>query len=51
MKCDNCKVQTRVNGSKEPACCKWFMDNIVIGDKSVEDCDAYERRLLDDTES
>lgn len=42
MKCDNCKVKMRANESNEPACCKWFMDNVVIGGKSVEDCDVYE---------
>ena len=42
MKCEKCKVQMRVNESDEPACCKWFMDNVVIGGKSVEDCDVYE---------
>lgn len=42
MKCEKCKVQMRVNESDEPACCKWFMDNVVIGGKSVEACDVYE---------
>ena len=43
MKCDSCKVMEEINKSEEPACCRWFMDNVVCGDKSVDDCNSYER--------
>lgn len=43
--CDNCKVMKEVAKSKEPACCKWYMDNVVCGDKSVDDCENYEEYL------
>lgn len=43
MKCDTCAVQRRVNESKEPACCGWFLENVVCGDKEVRDCTAYEK--------
>ena len=42
MKCKTCEVMKRIEASNEPACCVWFMDNVVCGDKSVEDCEVYE---------
>ena len=42
MKCDTCKVQKYITESKEPACCIWLLDNVVCGDKSVDDCPEYE---------
>ena len=42
MKCETCEVMKRVKASNEPACCVWYIDNVVCGDKSVEDCDACE---------
>lgn len=41
-KCDTCKVQMEINDSDVPACCKWPMDNVVIGGKNLDDCDMYE---------
>ena len=40
--CENCKINRRVSNSKEPACCKWYLENIVIKGKSVKDCPDYE---------
>ena len=42
MKCETCEMMKRIEDSNEPACCIWYMDNVVCGDKSVEDCTAYE---------
>ena len=42
MKCGTCKVMEELNKSEEPACCSWFMGNVVCGNKSVDDCDVYE---------
>ena len=42
MKCKTCEVMKRIEASNEPACCVWYMKNVVCGDKSVEDCTAYE---------
>ena len=42
MKCETCEVMKRIEASKEPACCVWLMENVVCGNKSVEECDAYE---------
>ena len=42
MKCDTCQVQKRVMESEEPACCAWLLDNVVCGDKSVDECPEYE---------
>ena len=41
-KCDTCKIQMDINNSDVPACCKWLMDNVVIGNKSIDDCTEYE---------
>lgn len=42
MKCETCEMMKRIEASNEPACCIWYMDNVVCGDKSVEDCTAYQ---------
>ena len=42
MKCETCKVYEEVCKSEVPACCKWFLDNVVIGVDSVENCTDYE---------
>ena len=41
-KCMSCKVYHEILKSDVPACCKWFMDNIVIGDCVIEECTEYE---------
>lgn len=40
-KCDTCKVQADIQKSKEPACCKWFIDNVICGNKSTKSCPEY----------
>ena len=42
MKCNTCKVNKLVMESDEPACCAWLLDNVVCGDKSVDDYPVYE---------
>lgn len=42
MKCKTCSVMKRIEESNEPSCCVWLMDNVICGNKSVEDCEAYE---------
>ena len=42
MKCETCEIMKCIEASNELACCIWYMDNVVCGDKSVEDCTAYE---------
>ena len=46
-KCDTCAVMASVreNNAKQhvhPACCRWLMDNVICGDKTVDDCTEYE---------
>ena len=41
-KCDTCKIRKEIEKSTEPACCKWYMDNVVFGDKNVSDCEIYQ---------
>lgn len=52
-KCDTCRTFHDVNSSAEPACCKWFMDNVVILGKPVDDCTEYVpmQEKPDDTEA
>ena len=41
-KCNTCKVGKEIKKSTEPACCIWYMDNVVLGDKNVNDCEIYQ---------
>lgn len=41
-KCDSCKIRKEIEKSTEPACCIWYMDNVVLGDKSIDDCEIYQ---------
>lgn len=38
-KCDTCIIDAKAR--KENGCCIWYMDNVVCGDKSVNDCSEY----------
>ena len=41
-KCDTCKIRKEIEKSAEPACCIWYMDNVVLGNKNVNDCEIYQ---------
>lgn len=43
MKCDTCEIRVQMEKSKEPACCVWYMDNVVCGNASVNDCPDYKK--------
>ena len=38
-RCKKCKTYNRT--LNKSACCKWYMDNVVCGNKSVKDCTEY----------
>jgi hypothetical protein len=38
MKCDNCIFDKE---APEGACCAWYIDNVVCGDKTTKDCTEY----------
>ena len=38
MKCDDCFVNVQAQKSKEPACCAWYLDHVIIGGEDVEKC-------------
>lgn len=38
MKCNTCKIDKEMPIG---ACCVWYMDNVVCGDKTTEDCTEY----------
>ena len=40
-KCKTCLIYKKMEESDEPCCCIWFIDNVVLGDKSVDDCKEY----------
>ena len=40
-KCMKCPVYQKMLESNEPACCAWYIDNIVFGVKTVDDCPNY----------
>lgn len=40
-KCDTCKIKKEMENSKEPACCVWYLDNVVLDNKSINDCKDY----------
>lgn len=47
-KCDTCRIKKEIEKSTEPACCIWYMDNVVLGDKTSDDCPKYEKRFTGD---
>ena len=39
-KCDTCKIMHEMENSNE-LCCVWYMDNVVLGNKNIEECEDY----------
>jgi hypothetical protein len=39
--CDTCKVEASIRKSNEPACCAWYLENVVVGGASVNKCPVY----------
>lgn len=40
-KYETCKIYKKA--VKENACCVWYMDNVVCGNKDVKDCPVYKK--------
>lgn len=40
-KCKTCEIYKELKECSADACCIWFMDNVVLGDKTIEDCTEY----------
>jgi hypothetical protein len=38
-KCKSCKTYHKA--ANKYSCCKWYMDNVVCGNKDVKDCTEY----------
>ena len=36
--CEQCFILKKAELSEEPAACIWYIDNVICGNKSVEDC-------------
>lgn len=43
-KCDNCIVIQKMNECDEPCACAWYIDNVVFGNKCVEECTAFKEK-------
>ena len=41
-KCKTCEIYKKTQ-SQPLACCIWYMDNVVLGNKKVEDCTDYKK--------
>lgn len=39
--CLSCEIYREAERCGEMACCAWYMDNVVCGDKAVSDCTEY----------
>ena len=40
-RCKNCQIYANALASPEPAACKWYVDNVICGDKSTKSCPNY----------
>lgn len=36
--CEQCFILKKAKLSKEPAVCVWYIDNVICGNKTIEDC-------------
>ena len=46
VKCDTCKIMHKMimhemENINELCCCGWYMDNVVLGNKNIEECEDY----------
>ena len=42
-KCKTCEIYKMAQSQSSLACCIWYMDNVVLGNKKVEDCTDYKK--------
>ena len=40
-KCQTCQINNQA--IEEEGCCIWYMDNVVLGNKSADDCPKYKK--------
>lgn len=43
MKCGTCKNYQDATQSEDPACCAWYLDNVMCGEKYPDDCPEHEK--------
>ena len=41
-RCLNCKIYEETKKSNVPCACAWFIDNVILGDKIVDECTMYD---------
>ena len=41
VKCDTCKIMRETENSNELCYCVWYMDNVVLGNRNIEECEDY----------
>lgn len=39
--CDTCTVTRDIQNSDVPACCAWYLENVVVLGRSVDECPVY----------
>lgn len=42
-KCDTCKIAKEIQESKEPSCCAWYLENVICGNKTVDECEVNDK--------
>ena len=47
-RCSTCKTYAEAMASGEPACCSWYVDNVIFGDKTSDDCPEYEKKFKEE---
>lgn len=44
--CEIYKEEMKSKENGESSCCKWYMDNCIIGGSPVNDCPTYKKNLV-----
>lgn len=40
-KCEDCLIMDRMRDCEDACCCVWYMDNVVLDNKTVDECTAF----------
>ena len=49
-KCMTCKIREETEKTKEPSLCGWYLENVVCGDNTADNCPNYSPREIVNTE-
>lgn len=45
-RCKECAILQEMNECDDPCACAWYLDNVLFGDKRVEDCTAFKEKNI-----